>query len=373
MNTEQENYQEENAGSIFDTPIQIQNDEDGESIKISENFDTTNFDNDYQEEDDEQPDNQENEEEDFEQEEGVEGDPLDDVDFGDELTKIHAQRESEEEDKFNENDAIEKLKALGYNVDKASTPENEDKLEINRLNDLISRGNDFLNLSDLEVVKRKVKSDLSQKYIDSGRQHLIGTEDFENEFEEEMLDYEDNPKLLQMFASNVRRDVRDNIKEYEEDKGKITNKITQREQQQLAQNRLKLQDSIKTMLGNKNGFLGIQLSVEDSKEIYNSITSGKFTKQVNSDPNLVAEFAAFIRFRDQIKERIGGPSFGEGVKAAVDAMTGNKGATKSSLGTMMASPSSKNDGRSRKSWAMPTISDEELDKSTKVVGKVQLY
>lgn len=376
LSQEQEPVVQEEVKSIFDTPIPVEDSEDGEYIRVKDEFESSFSNNDDQGGEDYangQRDNGNDNDEDPINPNIQPGEEQEDIDFDDELTKLHKQREEEEQKEFDENDAIERLKAMGYNVDKEVSPESQEKLELDRLNGLINRGNEFLSLPDEEVVKRKIRTDLSQKYLDQGKQHLIGSTEFEEEIEDEFLEYEGNSRMLQVFASSIRRDVKDAIKEHEDERNQISGKINQREQQQVAENRLKLQDSIKSMVKDKNGFLGIKLSIEDSKEIYQSVTSGSFAKQVNSDPNLVAEFAAFIRFRDQIKDRIGGPSYGEGVKAAVDAITGNKVATKSPLGTMMASTSSKSEKGGRKSWAMPTVSSEELDKSVVVAGKPQLY
>lgn len=296
----------------------------------------------------------------------------DDLVFDDEVKTTSTQ------DELNEEEIIAKLKEKGYDVAKKdAVPEDKkQEIELKRIDSFLEQANNFITQNDETVVKEKLKNDLAKSYIAKGKQHLIGTEDFEIDLEAEYSEYEDNATLRKLYAENVRRDVKELIAKNESEKNKITQETEKEIQSRIAENKMKLQETIKDI--NKQGIFGLQVSVDAAKEIYKSVVDGSFTKAVNSDPSLVAEFATYLKYREDIKKTIGGPTYGEGVKAAVDALAGNeKTATKSPLTQAMNNASSQGQGGAlnrKQSWALPTVNDEQADnKKPYVAGEIKTF
>ena len=296
-----------------------------------------------------------------------------DIDFEDELTKN--VNPSQPQNQENEEDLIKKLQEKGYKIEKeGATSENkEEALEMERIDGLLNQANQFISQPDNVVVKEKLRSDLAKQYSQRGKQHLVGSEEFEIELEGEYSEYENNPAMTKLFADNVRRDVKEVISQNEQQKNQIVAKREQAEQQKVAENRINLQNGIKAIASSNEGFLGVKITPEVSKKIYNSVISGEFAKTVNSDPNLVAEFATYIEHREEIRKKLGGPSYGEGVKAAVDALLGNnKDARTTPLTQAMTSSSNGQGGavNRKSSWGIDTVKVEgdKKDEKAKVAG-----
>ena len=80
------------------------------------------------------------------------------------------------------------------------------------------------------------------------------------------------------------------------------------------------------------------------KQFAGEIRFGPTFFSLNSNPEIIAEVAFYVKNRDSIKENFGKATFGEGVKATVDAITGkNAQQTPTSLNNAMNGKSSRHD------------------------------
>lgn len=321
-NNPQDNGQVIDSFSMFNEPVQVEDYDDG-NIDVSDDFWSAL-----------EPQAEESAEAEQEPQQAPadapEGEATeDDLSFDDPL---FTEEEAKEEVK-SDDDLKAELEKRGFKVVKEgedqSDPNVQRTQEVSRLSSVIQDAKSFLSLPAEEIVREKVRSNLVREYQQSGRQGLINSEEFKLQEEEEYEQYAQNSALLNMYAENVKNEVQNVINASENQLKEITTKIEQETKKALTEKRTSLQNGIKSI--HKSGIFGIKPTPEESKEIYNSIISGEFTKQVNSDPNLVAEFATFLKFRENITSKLGGPTYGEGVKTAVEAINGGPLKSETSL------------------------------------------
>ena len=341
------------SNSMFNDPIEIADYDD--SIPISDNFWSASDEAIENEKDLNQPPAN------TPAPENQGANPDGDLVFKDELLQ---QQEAAEENKSDD-----ELKALlekrGYKVDK---PQEQDvnaqrNQESVRLTTVISDAEKFLTLAPEVIAREKVRADLSREYQRTGRQNLINGEEFQLDLDSELEQYTQNPALLNIFANNVKTEVQNVIDKSKNDKEKIDNEINTETKKILIEKRTGYQNSLKAI--HKSGIFGVKPTAEEANEIYNSIISGEFTKAVNSDPNLVTEFATFRKFREQINSKLGGPTYGEGARAAAEAINGGPLKTETPLSKIVQNTnqgvSSGGTNNRRESWKAETVKVENPD------------
>lgn len=257
------------------------------------------------------------------------------LNFDDDVVK---KQQSQQEETSAE-DMIEKLKELGYNVEKDSNEPQQDPriAELEQHNTQIDNLEHFLEQDDKAVITEKERNNLIEMYKREGREHLIGTESFNDDLEANVEDIMDDSRYSKMYADNVKRDVREFLSKKTTERDSVQNAITKDQNNKLAENRRGLQDSFTHF--HKEGFLGIKPTEEDVKGAYKDITSRALSKELNQNPKLVAEFALFQRMKAKLESSYGGATYGEGVRDTIDKLNGNQG-TRSSLAKGLNSRSS---------------------------------
>lgn len=270
------------------------------------------------------------------------------------------EKEQASAEKKSDDDLKAELEKRGFKVDKVEDVDvNVQRTqELSRINTLISDAKNFLSLPPQKMVEEKVRAELARQYISSGRQGLIGNEEFQIELESELEQYTGNPALLNIYANNVKTEVQNVIQQNEGKANQITSEIDTEVKEKLIKSRAGIQNGLTAIHG--SGIFGIKPTSEETKEIYNSIISGEFSKTVNSDPNLVAEFATYRKFREQIHSKLGGPTYGEGVKAAAETINGGPLKSESSLATVVKNTANGVTGISgqndrKKSWSQQRV------------------
>lgn len=242
--------------------------------------------------------------------------------FKDEIVEKYSGQGKDEKQTIEQ--AMQLLKEQGFNVEKPdnNSPDHQENLEFERITGQINYAKDFLNKSDDEVIKEKVYTDLSKKYSDFGKGNLIGSEEFNDDVEMELEQISASSVQKKMYADNIRNNVSSFLKGQEKAKEQIIQNREDRNMKAIAEKRRNLQSSIQNI--SKSKFLGLDVNPEQAQEVYNDITSGNFTKTINENPDLVAKFAFFIKNLESIENNLSGATYGEGVKATVDAIRGNK-------------------------------------------------
>ena len=290
----------------------------------------------------------------------TEDDPFANI-FNDDLVDEFAA-EKVEKAGLTEEELIAQLKEKGYNVNKEETvPEEESqRVEMQRLNDEYANAIAFINKSDDEKISEKVKSDLAREYATLGQGHLVGGEDFEYEVQQKINKISENEVTKNLYTENLTKGIQAYADGLKNDQQKITDAAVEKEKRETAERRFNLQSSIKTIAATP--FMGITVTPEMAAEVYQHVTSGDFTKEVNNNPTLVAEFALFKQNKEAIMANVGGATYGEGVRAGVQSIVNGRTQTsRPSLQNAMASPSNASGSQvtRRQAWQTPVIEKTE--------------
>ena len=276
-----------------------------------------------------------------------------------ESTEIKNTSEKNEEDT---KELIEKLKAKGIEVKvpEEQAPESEiEKQKLERIDNFIKLANDFIKQDDVSVIKDSLINEISQKYQRLGKEDLIDSEEFTLEVEMELAEYENNPRAAKNYADNIRLNISEKIN---------LNKQEKENSKKLEERKI-IRDTISKF--NKQKLFGIEANQEILQDVYNSIVSNDIAKTVNSNPEILAEIAFYVKNRESIKENFGKATFGEGVKAIVDEISGkNSQQSPSSLNNAMSQKSNGIGNLSKRSlWADEIIEEQPKNKSTFVAGE----
>lgn len=263
------------------------------------------------------------------------------------------QKAADEGAKLKDDELVEKLKAMGYDVSKKDTP-NEDQVFTDTMkmyDDSIAQSTSFINLPDDKIVEEKVKYDLMGKYRSTGREHLINTEEFNIEAEAEMDTYESNDALKKIYADNIRRDVKDGVlSKTTSAKQKLVDEQTKKIDQDITKRKTELRNSFNDIYS--QGLLGMKFEKEDIQKAFDYISTGEFSKEIKNDPNSLAELALYRLHRDKIVSKIGGPTYGEGVRDAVKELQGDKNKNTSHISNAMQTNAGKGqEGVIKRDWS----------------------
>ena len=234
------------------------------------------------------------------------------------------------EEEFKAEEAIKKLEALGFKVDQNAAPDplQAKEFEIKELDRINNDLKSYLKLDDMRLCREHVIDEVIKKWQSAGKDPDINSDEFKTEVEYEMVQFEDNPRLASLQANQVKQILNNAIQKNEDKKTEISTEVKNTRDKAIQENRQALQGTFNGYNGKT--LFGVKITPDHLKTAYKSITSGDFTKQIESDKSLQAEFALFLGLRDQISNN-GGGTYNEGVAAAVKALEGNGPKVESSL------------------------------------------
>lgn len=331
---------------MFNTPVNLRSDDDDYlPIGFGDNFENQEGDNPNSQRGQNPPANEEA------------------IVFDDNLEDLQGESE---EDKL-----IKDLTAKGYVVNKQEEiPLDEQYREKLKLIDgVIEKANQFISLPNVEICREKIKTDKASFYRTTGRESLIGSEEFNIDVDAESERFIDDPAFAEIYANNVRREVKEGIlKSKQEEKDGVTKEINSAYTSKITENKTNLQASLTKIY--KEGFAGQKFSQEELNHVYKNVISGNFSKQVKDNPDALIELALIQAYKEKILGKTnGGPTYGEGVKAAVDALRG-KEATRSPLGVAIDKSGSANSrtGAYTRDWSDIVDMNDESMKGKKVIG-----
>lgn len=231
---------------------------------------------------------------------------------------------------------LAKLEANGYKVEKAEVVDEDVKVQeqLTYLNGNIQKAKDFMNQSDAKIVEEKVKNDKADLYNQTGRAHLINTEEFNIEVEAEIDANYSNDGIKKVYADNIRRTIQTNV----------IDKSAQEAQKITAQQEVKLQGIIQEKTKKlesafdkiyKEGYMGIKFDETAIRSAYDNILNGKFTQEIKNAPEELAELALVYYQKKALKEKTAGPTYGEGVRDAAKSFEDKGGHGGSPIGSAM--------------------------------------
>lgn len=249
------------------------------------------------------------------------------IDFGD--------NNSDPANEFKVDDAIKQLQSMGYNISQEQDPLRVKEHEITQLDSIIANMTNALEESDEVLCRESVYEELAKQYKREGRQNEIGGESFKLEVEAGMEEFKYSDRLMKLQANATRNLIKSFINEKTQEKEKIKSEVTQAREKEINENRTALKSTF-TKYNNQKLF-GQSVDQGTLIKAYQSITSGNFTKEIETNKDLQAEFAIYLQLRSNLQQS-GGGTYGEGVAAAVNALNGKTQPTPSSLMNTVSRP-----------------------------------
>lgn len=254
---------------------------------------------------------------------------------------------------------IAKLEAKGIKVQKPeeSNEEVEFNTKLQQAETAIKMANDFINLPDKEIVFEKIKNDLANKYHQVGRGSEIGQDQFQLELEAEMDQYDGNTAMLKIYADNIRNTVKSNSlsKAVSEKEALVSERRTKIEGQ-IKQNDIKLKTAFNEF--HTKSFFGIEVSKETAQEAFDYIKTGQLSKEIKQSPQLLAKVALFFKHEKEISEKLGSPTYGEGVADVVKQFTSDPKDTSRISAAMQSAGAGQGTGKVR-DWSSTLAGDSE--------------
>lgn len=241
-------------------------------------------------------------------------------------------------DEFKAEEALEKLKALGFEMVKAgdADPLQAKEHEITQINQVITNMQSALNLDDLSLCREQVYNDLAEEYKKNGKVSQIGSEEFKLEIEAGMEEFQYTPRLANLQANQVRSQIKEFIQDRTQAKEKINTEVKVARDKELEENRNSLKSTF-TQYNNQVLF-GQKIDQQTLVTAYQKVVSGDFTKTIEKDRALQAEFALYLELKPKLVQS-GNGTYGEGVAATVNALNGSaQRQTPSSLNQTVSRP-----------------------------------
>ena len=274
--------------------------------------------------------------------------------------EIDDKGKAKPEDAEEDTDAlIAKLEAKGIKVQKPeeSNEEVEFNTKLQQAETAIKMANDFINLPDKEIVFEKIKNDLANKYHQVGRGNEIGQDQFQLELEAEMDQYDGNTAMLKIYADNIRNTVKSNSlsKAVSEKEALVSERRTKIEGQ-IKQNDIKLKTAFNEF--HTKSFFGIEVSKETAQEAFDYIKTGQLSKEIKQSPQLLAKVALFFKHEKEISEKLGSPTYGEGVADVVKQFTSDAKDTSRISAAMQSAGAGQGKGKVR-DWSSTLSGDSE--------------
>ena len=254
---------------------------------------------------------------------------------------------------------IAKLEAKGIKVQKPeeSNEEVEFNTKLQQAETAIKMANDFINLPDKDIVFEKIKNDLANKYHQVGRGSEIGQDQFQLELEAEMDQYDGNTAMLKIYADNIRNTVKSNsLSKAISEKEALVGERKQKIESQIKENDVKLKTAFNEF--HTKSFFGIEVSKEMAQETFDHIKTGQLSKEIKQSPQLLAKVALFLKHEKQISEKLGSPTYGEGVADVVKQFTSDPKDTSRISAAMQSAGAGQGTGKVR-DWSSTLAGDSE--------------
>lgn len=293
----------------------------------------------------------------------------------DNLIDFGLDSEIEKEQKpldLSDDELIKKLQEKGFEVRKNETPNPTDQYhqERARLEENISQIDSALNASNDQLILSKLRNDLVDQYEKTGRKNEIGTSEFNEEIQDQLDEMNDITRRI--FAENVREKL-ERMKSDSSNRLSLINQNEESRINQIVEKNLNELNTSLTKIHKEGNFLGIPITEKDLREVHAEITSGNLSKVLSSSQETIAQVALFFRFKDQIMNSLNGATYGEGVKAAVDALkNGQQSGSRSPLAKIIEQSERTGGSEGKKSfenhWGPEVVQSPQDQKPKHVAG-----
>jgi len=176
----------------------------------------------------------------------------------------------------------------------------EEKVVEPQINDNTTRLNEFLKLSDKELLAEEMKADgMAEDKI------------------EEALDKMEDSGLLVREAHRIRRQLQSAIKQEKQQEEIQAVEAEKMQKQKAETNRKELQTYIKTM----EDFMGGKVNNKDKQEAYKYIVSGNMQQDIWKSHTNASEVAMFLLFKDKFAKILRAQGLEDGKASILNKIT----------------------------------------------------
>lgn len=320
---ENENGVLDTEGNLFDTlgnNPEFEDDDDDE-IEIGKSFE------DFSEED-----NDDDEDEDEDEDKGL-------------WDKEDEENEDEDDDsEFNEKELEAFNKKLGtdfksvddlkksFVAKETETEQQKEAAEYKTLSNRVELFDRYIGMDNESLIREQLLSEASNSKKD------IEDPDVLEEIEEKIEGLKDL-KTLDSMADTLRSNLKNQKEKTEGAIQKIDDKRTLSENQIAKKNTEDLQNAFSDIFSQKE-FLGITVTKKDIQDAYESVRTNKFFDSVNGNQEMIAQFAMFVKYRDQLSKLSNKPTHSDKLKGEFNLLSGNDSKQRRSITQAKGSASS---------------------------------
>lgn len=295
-------------------------------------FETLNNHEDYDDDDDSDLIERDLSFEDFEnEEENEEEEENDNVDFEEEDNDD--DEEEDDNDDFNEKEIevlnkklgtdfknAEDVKNLLKSTEKESDSEKE-AIEYKVLTNKIGLYDRYIGMDNENLVRNQLLSQATGEKKDIEDQNVL------DEIEEKIEGLKDLEQL-DSFAETLRSNLQTQKDKTQLSIDKIEDKRVETQNAIAKKNIDNLQNALSDMYIQKE-FLGITITKEDVKEVYEDVRTNKFFDRINNNQEMIVKLAMFLKKEEELQKLGNRPTHSDNTKTAFEALTGNQKARRS--------------------------------------------
>ena len=163
--------------------------------------------------------------------------------------------------------------------------------------------------------------------------------------------------MTKIYADNIRNQVKTNsLSKSVQNKESLIKGKSEKIEKAIKENDTKLKTAFNEF--HTNSFFGMEVSKEMAQETFDYIKTGQLSKEIKQSPQLLAKVALFLKNEKQISEKLGGPTYGEGVADAMKQFTSDARDTSRITAAMQTAGASQGTGKVR-DWSSTLNEDSE--------------
>lgn len=237
------------------------------------------------------------------------------------------EEQDEDDQEFNEKELESLNKKLGtdfksvedlkksFNTKEEQSDKEKEEAEYDTLTNKISLFDRYIGMDNETLIRNQLLSQATQDKKD------INDQDVLDEIEETIEGLKDL-KQLDSSAELLRSNLQNQKDKTAIAVTKIENKWTEAENAVAKKNVDDLQNALSEIYVQKE-FMGVTVTKKDIQEVYEDIRTQNFFKGVNQNQEMIAQFALFVKFKDEISKATKRPTHSDRTKNAFETLIGS--------------------------------------------------
>jgi len=239
--------------------------------------------------------------------------------FDESLAEAEAKELEEINSRFNTD--YKTLKEFNDTVQKKDTSVSEEERTYQDNTQVIEDLNSYIAMDSKTLMREKLLVTAQQNGKDVKSPEVI------EEVELSLEKWEDND-TLDLRADSLKAELRGQIKEktlynqnYQEKKNSL-------QQQKEEERKKSVNQAVTTAFKeHKDEFFGVKTTKQDYVDALKNINNNKLINHIKNNPRDAVDLELFLKYRNVISKKTGGPTYSDGVKDTYNELNGRKGAS----------------------------------------------